>query len=117
VGDLLAEANRRLAAPIICLSAVALAMLAILGGSFSRQGYAARIGWAFGGLILMLLSFTGLIPTVAETPGLGLVLYIIPLAVLIFATRSMRTPLPSFVNLSDNLEPTSKSHRRGNYAH
>jgi lipopolysaccharide export system permease protein len=92
-------------------------MLAVLGGSFSRQGYAARIGWAFGGLIFMLLSFTGLIPTVADTPGLGLVLYLIPLAVLFFATRSMRTPLPSFVGLSDNLEAVSKSQRRGDYAH
>jgi lipopolysaccharide export system permease protein len=117
VGDLLAEAHRRLAAPIICLSSVALAMLAVLGGSFSRQGYAARIGWAFGGLIFMLLSFTGLIPTVADNPGLGLVLYLIPLAVLFFSTRSMRSRLPSFVRLSDNFEPDSKRGIRGDYAH
>jgi lipopolysaccharide export system permease protein len=117
VGDLLAEAHRRLAAPIICLSSVALAMLAVLGGSFSRQGYATRIGWAFGGLIFMLLSFTGLIPTVAETPGLGLVLYLIPLAVLFFATRAMRTRLPIFVSLSDSFEPALKPKVRSDYAH
>ncbi|MCE2890821.1 MAG: LptF/LptG family permease, partial [Hyphomonadaceae bacterium] len=117
VGDLLAEAHRRLAAPIICLSSVALAMLAILGGSFSRQGYAARIGWAFGGLIFMLLSFTGLIPTVADQPGLGMILYLIPLGVLFFATRSMRARLPSFVIMSDKFAPRAKSKSRGGYAH
>jgi lipopolysaccharide export system permease protein len=117
VGDLLAEAHRRLAAPIICLSSVALAMLAVLGGSFSRQGYAARIGWAFGGLIFMLLSFTGLIPTVADQPALGLILYLIPLAVLIFCTRSMRTKIPGFVALTEKSEPQPKPLARGDYAH
>ncbi|HCP63138.1 MAG TPA: hypothetical protein DIU09_00965, partial [Hyphomonadaceae bacterium] len=70
-------------------------------------------------LIFMLLSFTGLIPTVADQPGLGLVLYLIPLAVLFFATRSMRMRLPGFVSLSDRIEPKSKSksNLRGGYAH
>ena len=65
----------------------------------------------------MLLSFTGLIPTVADNPGLGLVLYLIPLAVLFFSTRSMRTRLPIFVSSPDDFEPELKPKERGNYAH
>ena len=94
VGDLLAEAHRRLAAPIICFSAVALALFSVLGGSFSRQGYSARIMWAFGGLIVVLLSFTGLNPTIANEPSLSVLLYLIPLLVLFFATKPMRASIP-----------------------
>jgi len=65
----------------------------------------------------MLLSFTGLIPTVADQPGLGMILYLIPLGVLFFATRSMRARLPSFVIMSDKFAPRAKSKSRGGYAH
>ncbi|GIU66005.1 LptF/LptG family permease [Candidatus Phycosocius spiralis] len=93
VGDLLAEAHRRLAGPIICFSAVALALLAILGGPFSRQGYGARVAWSFGGLIILLLSFTGLLPSVANQPFLAALFYVLPLGVLFFATKPMRVPI------------------------
>jgi len=90
----LAEAHRRLAAPLICFSAVALALLAVLGGSYSRQGYGARISWAFGGLIVVLLSVTGFMPTIANQPALSVLLYLIPLLVLFFATKNMRVAMP-----------------------
>ena len=94
VGDLLAEAHRRLSAPLICFSAVALALLAVLGGSYSRQGYGVRISWAFGGLIVVLLSVTGFMPTIANQPALSVLLYLIPLSVLFFATKNMRVATP-----------------------
>jgi lipopolysaccharide export system permease protein len=90
VGDLYTEANRRLAAPLLSLAAVALALLAVLGGSFSRQGYAKRIGWASVGLVTMLLAFSGLLPAASSQPILAVFLYIIPLAVVFFATTQMR---------------------------
>jgi lipopolysaccharide export system permease protein len=90
VGDLYTEANRRLASPLLSLAAVALALLAVLGGSFSRQGYAKRIGWASAGLVVMLLAFSGILPAASNQPVLGVLLYAIPLAVVFFATAKMR---------------------------
>jgi lipopolysaccharide export system permease protein len=89
-GDLYTEANRRLASPLLSLAAVALALMAVLGGSYSRQGYGRRIGWASVGLIVMLLAFSGILPAAAKQPSLGAILYILPLAVLFFATTKMR---------------------------
>jgi hypothetical protein len=63
------------------------------------------------------LSFTGLIPTVADQPSLGLILYLIPLGVLFFATRSMRSRLPGFIITSDPFDPPSKPKSRDGYAH
>jgi lipopolysaccharide export system permease protein len=91
VGDLYTEANRRLAAPLLSLAAVALALVAVLGGAYSRQGYAKRIGWASVGLIMMLLAFSSILPAAANQPLLGILLYFIPLAVVFFATGRMRT--------------------------
>lgn len=116
VGDLLAEAHRRLAAPLICLSAVALAIFAVLGGSFSRQGYGARIATAFGGLVLMLLSFTGLLPTVADQPGLALLLYAIPLIVLWATTRGVRQKIPVWIERKP-IKPSKAMGARLKHAH
>jgi lipopolysaccharide export system permease protein len=89
-GDLYTEANRRLASPLLSLAAVALALFAVLGGAYSRQGYARRIGYASAGLVLMLLAFSGILPAASKQPILGLLLYILPLGVTFFATAQMR---------------------------
>jgi lipopolysaccharide export system permease protein len=89
VGDLYTEANRRLASPLLSIAAVALALLAVLGGQYSRNGYARRIGFASAGLVVMLLAFSGILPMAANQPILGALLYILPLAVIFFATRQM----------------------------
>jgi lipopolysaccharide export system permease protein len=90
LGDLYTEANRRLASPLLSLAAVALALMAVLGGSYSRQGYARRIVWASVGLVVMLLAFSGLLPAATNQPILGIILYILPLGVVFFATAGMR---------------------------
>ncbi|MFI4975836.1 MAG: LPS export ABC transporter permease LptF [Caulobacterales bacterium] len=55
---LLAEGNSRLASPLYNLSFVAIALAAVLGGSFNRLGYGARIAVAaVGGLTMRLLGF------------------------------------------------------------
>jgi lipopolysaccharide export system permease protein len=90
VGDLYTEANRRLASPLLCLAAVALALFAVLGGAYSRQGYSRRIGAAAAALVVLLLAFSGILPAAAETPVLGILLYIMPILVTFFATRNMR---------------------------
>lgn len=93
VGDLYTEANRRLASPLLCLAAVSLALFAVLGGAYSRQGYAKRIGYASAGLVLLLLAFSGILPAAANQPMLGILLYLLPLAVVFFTTKEMRPQL------------------------
>jgi lipopolysaccharide export system permease protein len=90
VGDLYTEANRRLASPLLSIAAVALALLAVLGGQYSRNGYARRIGFASAGLVVMLLAFSGILPMAANQPILGALLYILPLTVVFFATTQIR---------------------------
>jgi lipopolysaccharide export system permease protein len=90
LGDLYTEANRRLASPLLSFAAVALALFAILGGPYSRQGYARRIGLASVVLVIMLLSFSGVLPIASTQPILGILLYVIPLGVTFFATTAMR---------------------------
>ena len=92
-GDLYAEANRRFASPLLSLAAVALALFAVLGGQYSRQGYTKRIMGASAGLVVMLLAFSGLLPAAADQPILGALLYILPLAIVFFTTTKMRTRL------------------------
>ena len=93
IGELYTEANRRLAAPLLSLAAVALALMAVLGGAYSRQGYAKRIIWATVGLVVMLLAFSSLLPLAASQPAVGVLLYLLPIAVTFFATAKMRTKL------------------------
>jgi lipopolysaccharide export system permease protein len=93
VGELYTEANRRLASPLLCLAAVALALFAVLGGAYSRQGYARRIGASAAGLVVLLLAFSGILPSAASQPILGVLLYLLPLLVVYFTTRNMRLGL------------------------
>ena len=45
-GKLIAEAHSRMSGPLFCIAFVLLAVVSVLGGRFSRNGYAARIGIA-----------------------------------------------------------------------
>ncbi len=45
-GKLIAEAHSRMSGPLFCIAFVLLALVSVLGGRFSRNGYAARIGVA-----------------------------------------------------------------------
>jgi lipopolysaccharide export system permease protein len=96
-GDLYTEANRRLASPLLSLAAVALALMAVLGGAYSRQGYSKRIAGASIALIVMLLAFSGILPAAANQPILGILLYALPLAVTFFATATMRPQIDAHV--------------------
>jgi lipopolysaccharide export system permease protein len=90
IGDLYTEANRRLASPLLCLAAVALALFAVLGGAYSRHGYSQRISMASAALVVMLLAFSGILPAAANQPILGVLLYALPLLVIFFTTKNMR---------------------------
>jgi lipopolysaccharide export system permease protein len=91
---LLVEANLRLASPLTCLAAVALAVLAVLGGAFSRQGYARRIAMAAFGLVMLFLTTTALTSVFEAVPVLNILQYLLPLSVLAAAGMLMGWQMP-----------------------
>lgn len=76
----LAEANARLTSPILNIVMALLAIFAVLGGDFSRQGYGQRIAIATGVAILILVVDIALQSAAAGDPALNLVLWLLPLA-------------------------------------
>lgn len=75
----LAEANARLTAPLLNIVMALLAIFAVLGGDFSRQGYGKRIGMAMGGAILVLVLHIALQSGAASDPALNIVLWLLPI--------------------------------------
>ncbi|MEL7231301.1 MAG: LptF/LptG family permease [Pseudomonadota bacterium] len=53
--ELLAEAHTRLTTPLVSIAMAMLAILAVLGGNFSRRGYAQRMVWASAGAIGLII--------------------------------------------------------------
>jgi len=86
-GELLAEAHSRLASPLYALAAMALALTAILGGSFSRTGYSGRIAKAAGVFLVVRVVGYGLVAASAWNGALNLLQYLLPLGVSFMALR------------------------------
>jgi lipopolysaccharide export system permease protein len=94
-GALLVEANMRLSAPLQCLAGVSLAVLAVLGGAFSRQGYSSRIAWAAAGLVGVLIAAAGLAPGFESMPWANVIQYLLPCGVLAWVGHVMGWYRPS----------------------
>lgn len=78
---MLAEANNRLAAPLYCFAFVMLAVSAVVGGQFSRLGYARRIiGASVIAGVTRILGF-GAQAACDDAAALNVLQYAIPLAV------------------------------------
>jgi lipopolysaccharide export system permease protein len=76
---LVAEGHARLAGPLYALAFMAMALVAVIGGSFSRMGYAARIGAvAFAALVTRVAGFSVQSAAGAQG-GWNLAQYAIPL--------------------------------------
>lgn len=78
--ELLAEAHARISAPLYALVAIALALVAILGGAFSRTGYSLRIAKAAGAFLLVRVVGYGLVAASAWNPWMNVFQYLAPLA-------------------------------------
>ena len=103
-----AEASARVSAPLYIPTFVLFALLAVIGGGFSRMGYARRIGIAaVAALLVRLLGVT--VEAVCEnTPALNLLQYVIPLVPGWYAARSLfRGPraLTDAAPLGSTLQP------------
>ncbi len=97
---LLAEGNARLATPLYNITAMALALSAILGGGFSRLGYARRMATVGGiAIVVRILGF------VAQSASEGnvwinILQYAIPLGVTALALRSIfRQRVSRFIDI------------------
>ena len=75
----IAEANARLTSPMLNIVMALLAIYAVLGGDFSRQGYSRRIGIATSGAILVLVVQLALQSAAADDPDLNVALWAVPL--------------------------------------
>ena len=78
-GELVAEAWKRLASPFLSLAAVLLALVAVLGGAFSRKGYNDRIGIASIQMVGLLLVALAAFPAFEDAPELSPLQFAIPL--------------------------------------
>lgn len=75
----LAEANARLSAPLLNIVMALLAIFAVLGGDFSRQGYSKRIAFAMAGALLILVVHIALQSGAASDPALNIALWLLPI--------------------------------------
>jgi lipopolysaccharide export system permease protein len=86
-GELLAEANNRLSSPLYALTAMAMALAAIMGGQFSRSGYSLRIAKAAGVFLLVRIMGYGIVAASAWNGWLNVFQYILPLVSAALALR------------------------------
>lgn len=98
--ELLAEGHARLATPLYNIAFMAMALAAIIGGGFSRRGYARRIA-----LISAMAVFTRILGFVAQAASesgawLNLLQYLPPAAATALAMRSVfRQRVSRFIDM------------------
>ncbi|ADL01887.1 LptF/LptG family permease [Brevundimonas subvibrioides] len=86
-GELLAEAHSRLSSPLYALTAMAMALTAILGGAFSRTGYSARIAKASGAFLLVRVVGYAVVAASAWNGWLNVFQYVLPIVATAVALR------------------------------
>ena len=86
-GELAAEGHSRLSAPLYALVAMAMALTAIMGGSYSRTGYSLRIAKAAGAFLLVRIVGYGIVAASAWNGWLNVFQYLLPLAAAAISLR------------------------------
>ena len=97
---LLAEGHARLSTPIYNVTFMCLALLAIIGGGFSRLGYGRRIAAiAAGATILRIIGFV--VEAMSEgSPWLNILQYAVPVLGAAWALRGLfRQPVSRFIDI------------------
>jgi lipopolysaccharide export system permease protein len=79
-GELLAEAHARLSSPLYALTAMAMALTALLGGAFSRTGYSGRIAQASAAFLLVRIIGYTVVAASAWNSWLNILQYLLPIA-------------------------------------
>lgn len=86
-GQLRAEGHARLASPLYALTAMAMALTAILGGAFSRTGYGLRVAKAAAAFLGVRIMGYGLMAAGAWNDWVNALQYLLPLAAAAIALR------------------------------
>lgn len=81
VDKFLSEAHARIATPLLNIAMAMLAIFAVLGGDFSRRGYARRIAIASGVALVVRIAAFGATAEAARNPDLNVVQYGLPIGV------------------------------------
>lgn len=86
VDEFLAEANGRMAAPLLNIALALVALVGVLTGEFSRRGYGRRIMWA--SIIALVIRLASLMTqaAAADEPQLNPIQYALPLLVIVVAS-------------------------------
>ena len=106
-GELLAEAHSRLSSPLYALTAMAMALAAIMGGSFSRTGYSLRIAKAAGVFLVVRIVGYAIVAASAWNSWLNVFQYVLPIVATGLALRLLfralkprrRRPWPAYDRL------------------
>ena len=88
-GELLAEAHSRLSSPLYALTAMALALSAIMGGAFSRTGYGWRMAKAAAIFLVVRVFGYGVVAASAWNSWLNVFQYALPLVAAALALRML----------------------------
>ena len=75
----LAEAHLRMSTPLMNYAMAILAVVAVIGGSFSRRGYQRRIVFASIGAVVLMLVSLSIAPTAEDDPSVNIVQYLVPI--------------------------------------
>ena len=81
VNKFLAEGHARIATPLLNVAMAMLAIFAVLGGDFSRRGYARRIAIASGVALVVRIAAFSATSSAAKDPDLNAVQYLLPIGV------------------------------------
>jgi lipopolysaccharide export system permease protein len=78
----LAEAHARLTTPLLNIVMAMLAIVAVLGGDFNRQGYGRRIGLATAAAALVLVVQLAVQSAAADDPAMNVAQWAVPLGMI-----------------------------------
>jgi lipopolysaccharide export system permease protein len=81
VDKFLSEGHARVATPLLNIAMAMLAIFAVLGGDFSRRGYARRIAIASGVALVVRIAAFGATSQAAKDPDLNFIQYVLPIGV------------------------------------
>jgi lipopolysaccharide export system permease protein len=81
VNLLVAEGHARLATPLLNFAMALLAIYAVLGGDFSRRGYARRIAMASAAALAVRLASFGAQAAARDDPAMNFLQYLVPILI------------------------------------
>ena len=75
----LAEGHARLTTPLVSIAMAMLAIMAVIGGDFSRRGYSRRITIATAGALIFIIVQLGVQSAAGDDPSLNVAQWLVPI--------------------------------------